>query len=220
MDDPPFVTYEGKNVKTSDAVFIIVSDFGSEAMSYGMTKERVQNVVYREMERLWTDPKQRDLIQYIIPFVPLREDHLRQIAELQLQDLLASDILIKKGIVRIDWDKTTHPDDSVPGVLAALAKKRDLAKFGRSIEIVINSYVRDPLLQKLYQEEQFKRSSSSSLSFTSDKFVVKLQAIESPTTDKLSIDIQIEKLASAKEESQRKPSSRSSSSSSSSTREL
>ena len=211
MDDPPFVTYEGKNVKTSDAVFIIVSDFGSEAMSYGMSKERVQNVVYREMERLWTDPKQRDLIQYIIPFVPLREDHLRQIAELQLQDLLTSDTLIKKGIVRIDWDKTTVPEDSVPGVLASLAKKRDLAKFGRSIEIVINSYVRDPLLQKLYQEEQFKRgASSSSFSFarnSKEQFVVKLRAIESPTTDKLSIDIQIEKVVDHKEEKSRNPSS-------------
>eukprot|EP01102_Stenamoeba_stenopodia_P015936 TRINITY_DN5508_c0_g1_i2.p1 TRINITY_DN5508_c0_g1~~TRINITY_DN5508_c0_g1_i2.p1 ORF type:complete len:210 (-),score=56.49 TRINITY_DN5508_c0_g1_i2:29-658(-) len=194
MDDPPFVSYEGKQVKTSEAVFIIVSDFGSEAKSYGMSKERLENEVYREMEKLWTDPKQRDLLQYIIPFVPLKDNHLRQIVELQLHDLLALESFRKAGILRIEWDESALPEESVPGVLTTLAKRRDKAKFARSIADAINTYVKDPVLKR-YQDDLFRRRNTSSSTFVrgsaNDKFVVKLQA----NADKLSIDVSIEKLA-------------------------
>jgi len=67
------ILHNGKQIRTDQAIFILISDFGSEQFSPHLSHKELEEQVYKETRDAWgyTLDKTTHLIRYIIPFFPL-----------------------------------------------------------------------------------------------------------------------------------------------------
>lgn len=79
------VKRDGTKVPTTRALFGLISDFGQEGRTQGMTLEELEQLVTLHSLELWDmDPKQTHLIQYTFPFVSLTDQDLEGIIRYHL----------------------------------------------------------------------------------------------------------------------------------------
>jgi len=80
---------DGRKVYKSDAIIGLVSDFGREGRTKGMTLEELQQLVLQHTRELWdADTKQSQLIDYIFPFVALTDDDIERMMRYLITEVL------------------------------------------------------------------------------------------------------------------------------------
>lgn len=78
-------------VPVDKAIFIFISDFGTEGYTHGMTIEQIMTEVRVESEKQWSNYKQISLIQHIVPFLPMTREGVHDHVMYLLQSLKKHD---------------------------------------------------------------------------------------------------------------------------------
>ena len=71
LDEQPLLSFKGRQVNKSNAIFILISDFGMYD-EQPTTIEEIKECIYNDMKNTWKHGKQVDTINHIIPFVSLQ----------------------------------------------------------------------------------------------------------------------------------------------------
>ena len=125
---------------------LLISDFGREGFTHGLTREEVRDRVDREMVATWQSPKSASVVSDIIPFQPLDVDALTVIAEKEhLASLSRLMTLRDAGVRRVSWDA------EVPRALAVLSARRYPTLNARGLTRVFNDLVQDPAIRLVSQ---------------------------------------------------------------------
>ena len=98
---------DGKEVQASKAIFIFLSDFGTEGFSEKKTDSEIIQLVHKETIKYWKDPKQTALIKHIIPFFPMSRHSAISFISNRLRRLSENDLFKNNGI-RLNY----HGDQS------------------------------------------------------------------------------------------------------------
>jgi len=140
MDEVPFVMDEHERIHTNEAIIVIITDFGVEGMTYGMSKQEVEKLVEQESMQLWQNPTQVHFIQYIVPFLPFDQGHFVEVVRHQLEEVIHHPVLEKKRVRKIVWDL------AVPKYLAEIVSNNYPTRFGRGVGLVVNGVITGPLV--------------------------------------------------------------------------
>jgi len=101
LDEQPMLQFKKKQTSKKDAIFIFISDFGMLENKSPKTIEKIQNLIYTDTKNSWIHSKHTDLIQYIIPFVPLSiQQDLPQSILKQVAYLIKNQIYNPPSIIR------------------------------------------------------------------------------------------------------------------------
>lgn len=82
-----------KKVSMDKAIFIFISDFGSEGYTHNMTVQDIMTLVRVESEKQWQNYKQISLIQHIVPFLPMTKEGVQHQVQHLIENLRHHDRL-------------------------------------------------------------------------------------------------------------------------------
>eukprot|EP01111_Echinosteliopsis_oligospora_P014405 TRINITY_DN5421_c0_g1_i1.p1 TRINITY_DN5421_c0_g1~~TRINITY_DN5421_c0_g1_i1.p1 ORF type:complete len:254 (+),score=52.91 TRINITY_DN5421_c0_g1_i1:371-1132(+) len=179
MDDSlPHVSFNGKTAPTHEATIILVSDFGTEATTAGMSSSQIEELVAKDCLKFWVDPKHTHLINHIIPFMPLDKSAIKELMEARLDNIHEISTITEDQITRVDYNV------DVLHWLATHAIERYNTSFGRGAENFFREAVLSKLVQKLEMEEE-KPACVAHLQVikSTDKLAVRLQCKEQQKKD-------------------------------------
>jgi ATP-dependent Clp protease ATP-binding subunit ClpA len=93
---------DGTKVFKNKAAIGLISDFGTEGLAENSSLEELQEMVYNQTLHLWNiDPRQAQLIQFIIPFVSLSDEDIINIVKFHVEDVLPK-VQFKNKVERIE----------------------------------------------------------------------------------------------------------------------
>ena len=83
------LSYGGIDASTNSAIFILISDFGVEGVTEGMTLEKIEERIDQDTRETWTHSKQTSMVNYIVPFLPMNKTHVTHAVTYQVRNLIA-----------------------------------------------------------------------------------------------------------------------------------
>jgi DNA polymerase III delta prime subunit len=73
FDENESILYKGKEIIKSRAIFILISDFGIEGVTEGMSIEEIESLIHKDTINTWKHSKQVNTVNNIIPFLPMEK---------------------------------------------------------------------------------------------------------------------------------------------------
>lgn len=148
MDDSisTFEFYDGVKCTTNEATFIIISDFGSQGRTNGMTFHDIKTLVERDSKEFWISPKATGVITHVIPFIPLSKETKLKTIEATLKNLKKLEIFAERDM-QIEYSSDVAP------TIATLSDATYKDENGRGITKYIESDVLPYMVSALTEFE-------------------------------------------------------------------
>ena len=184
-----YKTHESEHYDTSKVIFLLISDVGGDRMfemvqakngRKNLSKGTVQREIGKIMRSQWDRLKFTQKIDGTVPFLPLEEEHVRQVLEYKLQKVRDQGI-VKKKWKNIEWTNefleymtTIHHNQY--GIVykrylpegSAVVKPRVFAKYGAR-NIIQSDGPLAPIQTKLHEVRK---------SSTSKNVIIQLDVVE------------------------------------------
>jgi hypothetical protein len=128
-------------VRTAEALFVLTSDFGAEGIVAAQPADSVEMYIRERLRVYWHERvKLSSLMTHVVPFLPMTEDALAEIAARRL------DAVVRSGEMRNeDRIRRLCYDPRVPRVLAAHALALYPAENVRGLGYILNTAVWMPI---------------------------------------------------------------------------
>eukprot|EP00658_Telonema_sp_P-2_P066139 TRINITY_DN5522_c0_g1_i8.p1 TRINITY_DN5522_c0_g1~~TRINITY_DN5522_c0_g1_i8.p1 ORF type:complete len:416 (-),score=70.30 TRINITY_DN5522_c0_g1_i8:225-1337(-) len=138
---------EGKQkmVSTKDAVFILISDLNEDKLSPDISHKAAIRLIRQKAKDRWSDSKVVALIENTVPFVPLTDDEMKQVAERSLTTLEHKLIEYSVGA----WKGKLAWGPKVPGNIIDAARRERPDENARAVTSFVDVEVRDQLFEIL-----------------------------------------------------------------------
>ncbi|KAL6062249.1 hypothetical protein QOT17_012361 [Balamuthia mandrillaris] len=151
--DKTFVKYKDLTTSTDNAIFIFTSDFGHEGMTNDKSPEELERMVRENVNMYWQARKKMgDLMQNIVPFVPLDQHAISQIIQSRINGLVNT-YGQREGLQHICYEK------EIPMLLAKQVMLYYANMNARGVDLLLNPKLVDPLL-KLLRENRKQNAGS------------------------------------------------------------
>eukprot|EP00658_Telonema_sp_P-2_P066137 TRINITY_DN5522_c0_g1_i24.p3 TRINITY_DN5522_c0_g1~~TRINITY_DN5522_c0_g1_i24.p3 ORF type:complete len:185 (-),score=33.96 TRINITY_DN5522_c0_g1_i24:225-779(-) len=132
-------------VSTKDAVFILISDLNEDKLSPDISHKAAIRLIRQKAKDRWSDSKVVALIENTVPFVPLTDDEMKQVAERSLTTLEHKLIEYSVGA----WKGKLAWGPKVPGNIIDAARRERPDENARAVTSFVDVEVRDQLFEIL-----------------------------------------------------------------------
>lgn len=93
-------------MRTDEAVFVLVSDFGRKEATAGLSPPELAARVTEISRSVWKSQKQADVIDVVVPYRPLGRDALRAMFQQQFERLETLNSLRRLNVRQVLRDET------------------------------------------------------------------------------------------------------------------